>query len=321
MKKQNGKELNLSEYEKISKQIKVLNILGISGGEPFLRDDLSEIIKVFYKNCEPLVIDLPTNGFFTDRIVQQVEDMLSVLKNTTLDLQLSLDGPEIVHDKIRGVSNSFNNLKKTYENLLPLKEKYKNLKIKICTVYSHYNQDHMLDLFEIIKKDFSKIDRFVLSVVHGSVSDAASFNFDWNKYFYFCEYAEKHIAINNQKDLHSLFTRALRKKKNEILKMVLKKRDMFKKCQAGRKMIVVNEIGDVFPCEPLWSKIGNLRENNYQLDNILNSSEMHYFQRKKIIRECSCHWNVPMINNILYSPKYYQSIAINMIKFGFSHES
>ena len=65
-------ELTIEEYEKISKKIKTINILGISGGEPFLRDDLSEIVKIFYKNCSPLLVDLPTNGFFTERILKQV---------------------------------------------------------------------------------------------------------------------------------------------------------------------------------------------------------------------------------------------------------
>jgi len=314
MKKTTNEELTVSEYDKISKQIKVLNILGISGGEPFLREDLSEIIKVFYKNCQPIVIDLPTNGFFTDVIIKQTENIMPFIKNTILDLQLSLDGPEHIHDEIRGLKGSFENLKETYKNLLPLRRKYRNLKIKICTVYSHYNQEYMLDFFDIIKRDFSEINRLVLSVVHGSVNNLEAFDFDWNKYFQLCEYVEEYIALRNNRDLHSLFTRTLRKKKNDFLKTVLEKQDMYKKCQAGRKVIIINEVGDVFPCEPLWSKVGNLRENGYRLDSILNSSQMSNFQREKNENKCSCHWGLPMSNNILYSPKYYLPILINILK-------
>ena len=68
----------------------MINILGISGGEPFLRDDLSEIIKILYKNCSPLVVDLPTNGFYTQKIVSQVEDIAKHCKNMTVDVQLSM---------------------------------------------------------------------------------------------------------------------------------------------------------------------------------------------------------------------------------------
>ena len=312
--KQNNEELTISEYDKISKCIKVLNILGISGGEPFLRDDLSEIIRVFYRNCEPIIIDLPTNGFFTDKIIWSIENIMPILKNTTLDLQLSLDGPEHIHDEIRGLKGSFKNVKETYNNLLPLRKKYRNLKIKICTVYSHYNQNCMLDFFDIIKRDFSEIDRLVLSIVHGSVGNLEAFDFDWNKYFPLCEYTDDYVILKNNRDLHSLFTRALRKEKNAFLKTVLEKHDMYKKCQAGEKVIVINEVGDVFPCEPLWSKVGNLRDNEYNLNDILKSSKMRNFRKEKNEGKCSCLWGLPMSNNILYSPRYYPALITNMVK-------
>src|SRR3989338_724341 len=98
-----GNELTLEEYEKISKKIRLINILGISGGEPFLRDDLSEIIKIIYKNCPPLVVDLPTNGFFVESIIKQAEEIAKSCKNMIVDLQLSIDGPEEIHNQIRGL--------------------------------------------------------------------------------------------------------------------------------------------------------------------------------------------------------------------------
>lgn len=314
MQKDNGKELTVSEYGLISQQIKTLNVLGISGGEPFLRNDLSEIIKVFYSNCQPLVVDLPTNGFFTDTIIKQTEEILRAAKNTTIDLQLSLDGPETIHDEIRGVSGSFKNLKETYNNLIHLKNKYKNLKIKICTVYSYYNQKHILKLFDIIKKDFSEIDRLVFSAVHGSVSDKKASDFNWGIYFQLCKIAESYFNKGRTNSFYNLFTQAIRRRKNLFLKEVLENQDMYNKCNAGKKVIIINEIGDVFPCEPIWSKIGNLRSNNYNINNILNSDEMKYFLELKNTNGCNCHWGLPMSNNILYSPKNYLPIFLDIIK-------
>lgn len=314
MEKSNGNELSVSEYDKISKQIKTLNILGISGGEPFLRKDLAEIIKVVYKNCKPLVIDLPTNGFFTDIIIEQTEEILKTVKDTIIDLQLSLDGPEVIHDEIRGIKGSFKNVKETYNRLLSLREKYSNLRIKICTVYSSYNQRYMGDLFDIIKNDFDKIDRFVFSAVHGSVQDKESLNFDWKEYFKLCEIVDYTINKTPKNDFHTIITQAIRKIKNRFLKEVLSKHDMYKRCNAGKKVIVVNEVGDVFPCEPLWWKIGNLRENGYNINDVLNSFGMKIFLNNKKINKCSCHWGLPMSNNILYSPKYYLPILFDIIK-------
>ncbi len=315
MNKENGKELTIYEYDMISKQIKTLNILGISGGEPFLRKDLSEILYIFYKNCKPLVIDLPTNGFFTDIIIKQTEQILTVAKDTTIDIQLSLDGPESIHDEIRGIKGSFNKVKETYNRLLVLRKKYKNLRIKICTVYSHYNQNYIFELSDIINKYFNNIDRFVFSVVHGSAHNLKSFDINWEIYFWLCSHLDKHIIVHNKRDFHSLFTRALRKHKNNVLRDVIDKNNMYKKCNAGKRVIVINEIGDVMPCEPLWYKIGNLRENGYCINSILNSDAMNTFLKNRNSDSCkSCNWGLPMSNNLLYSPKHYASIIKEMVK-------
>ena len=103
-------ELSLDEYEKISKNIKLINILGISGGEPFLRDDLSEIIKILYKNCKPLVVDLPTNSYFTDRVVTQVEAIVSYCREMIvtynfqlMDLRIYIMKYAVLKTDIRGL--------------------------------------------------------------------------------------------------------------------------------------------------------------------------------------------------------------------------
>lgn len=308
------KELAVEEYEKISKSIRVSNILGISGGEPFLRNDLAEIVKVIYKNCSPLVVDLPTNGYFVESILKQTEDMAKYCKNMVIDLQLSIDGPEEVHNEIRGLKDGFSKIREAYKGLVALRSKYKNLRVKACVVYSHYNQDHMEELFDILDKDFKDLDRIVFSVVHGSVSNKEAFDFDWDKYFKICGKIRQTVVAKSITDFHSIFTIALRIAKNDFLKEVLETKDMYKKCGAGKKVIVVNETGEVFPCEPLWHSVGNLRSSNYDLDRILNSPEMRKFNEKIIKEKCNCHWGLPLSNTLIYKPKYYPKILFEMLK-------
>ena len=307
-------ELTVEEYEKISKSIKVINTLGISGGEPFLRKDLSELVKVIYKNCSPLVVDLPTNGYFVKSILKQTEDMAKYCKNMVIDLQLSIDGPEKIHNEIRGLKDGFSKIKKTYEGLVVLKRKYKNLKVKACVVYSHYNQDHIEELFDILEKDFKDLDRMVFSVVHGSVSNKEAFEFDWDKYFKICEKIKRTSIVKNIMDFHSIFTIALRIAKNDFLREVLKTKDMYRKCGAGKRVVVVNETGQVFPCEPLWHSVGELRDNNYDIGQILNSSQMKNFHKEIIKDRCTCHWGLPMSDALIYEPKYYPKILFEMLK-------
>lgn len=307
-------ELTIDEYEKISKSIKLINILGISGGEPFLRDDLSEIIKILYKNCSPLIVDLPTNGFYTEKIIKQVEEIVSYCKNMTVDVQLSIDGPEEVHNEIRGLKDGFNRVKQTYNGLKQLKKRYKNLKLKACVVYSHYNQDHVEELFGIIEQDFSELDRLVFSVVHGSVVNSEAAKFSWDKYFEICNRRRDEATVKDVGDFHSLFTTALRIAKNDYLKKILKTKDMYKRCGAGKNAIVINETGQVFPCEPLWKSVGELRENSYNLDAILKSDKIKEYHREITLNKCTCHWNIPLTSNLIYRPDYYPQILFEMIK-------
>ena len=310
-------ELSVEEYDKITKNIKLINILGISGGEPFLRNDLAEIISVIYKNSHPLVVDLPTNGFFTESVLKQTESIAKNCPEMIIDLQLSIDGPEKIHNEIRGLKDGFSRMKETYNGLIDLKHKYKNLKVKACVVYSHYNQDYIEELFDILDRDFKDLDRIVFSVVHGSVSNEEAFQFDWNKYFAFCEKIRNKSVVKNLNDFHSIFTMALRIVKNDFLKKILKTKDMYKNCQAGKGVIVIGETGKVFPCEPLWQTVGDLRSNNYDINQIINSAGMKKFNEKIKQEKCNCHWGLVISNSLLYKPQYYPKIIFEMIRIFF----
>ena len=193
-------------------------------------------------------------------------------------------------------------------------KKYKNLRVKACVVYSYYNQDYIKELFNILDRDFKDLDRVVFSVVHGSVSNAEARQFNWDKYFEICDKIRRASTVRNIWDFHSLFTIALRIVKNDFLKDRLKYKDMYKSCGAGKKIIVINEIGEVFPCEPLWQIVGNLRENNYNLDKILNSDRVHKFQGKIRKEKCTCNWGIPMSIALLYGPRYYPEIGLEALK-------
>ncbi len=307
-------ELTIDEYHKISKNMQDITILGISGGEPFIRDDLAEIVKIFYKNNTPLVTDLPTNAYFTDKVLMQVEKILQACPDMILDIQLSIDGPEDVHDEIRGLKNGFKRLKNTYHGIIDLKKKYQNLKVKVCVVYSHYNEEHIEPLFRTLEKDFSEIDRLVFSVAHGTVVDNEVMNFDWQKYFKYCDYLRNNVVIKDLTDIHSMVTVALRMVKNDYLAEVLKTKDVYKHCGAGKKVLAIGEKGEVYPCEPLWKNIANLRDHDYRIDDILNSRAMKEYQENIKDNKCNCHWGLPLSNNIIHKPKYYPKIAVEMAR-------
>ena len=89
----------------------------LSGGEPFLRKDLAEIINLFYKNNEISHLTIPTNGIDTSKIVNSTKDILDSCKNLNFLISITLDGFEEEHDKIKG-KNSFKNALGTYHQLM-----------------------------------------------------------------------------------------------------------------------------------------------------------------------------------------------------------
>ena len=111
-------ELTLEEIEVLSKKMDPLLFLLPTGGEPFLRDDLGEIIKLFYKNNRVQNVGIPTNGFFTEKIVRIIKDILETCPNLDLGVDVSIDGVREKHDEIRGVRGLFDNAVRTFNELI-----------------------------------------------------------------------------------------------------------------------------------------------------------------------------------------------------------
>jgi MoaA/NifB/PqqE/SkfB family radical SAM enzyme len=85
--------------------------LNVTGGEPFIKEDLVEILDVVKKKAKRVVIS--TNGFLTRRT-------LDVMRNhRDVGIRISFDGIGETHDKIRGSKNAH---QKALDTLRGLKE-------------------------------------------------------------------------------------------------------------------------------------------------------------------------------------------------------
>jgi MoaA/NifB/PqqE/SkfB family radical SAM enzyme len=83
----------------------------ITGGEPFIREDMKEITREIYKKSDRIVIS--TNGFFTDRIVDLCKEFPDV------GIRISIEGLEAANNKIRGLEDGY---KRGYDTLKKLVE-------------------------------------------------------------------------------------------------------------------------------------------------------------------------------------------------------
>lgn len=97
------KDLTFEEIKKISETAGQFNRLWVSGGEPTLREELPEIIEMFYKNNEIKDVNIPTNGLKPDRIIAWVKQIRKNWSRAEYQPQSFLDGFGDTHDTQRGV--------------------------------------------------------------------------------------------------------------------------------------------------------------------------------------------------------------------------
>jgi len=85
-------------------------------------------------------------------------------------------------------------------------------------------------------------------------------------------------------------------------------------CYAGKTNIVIYPNGDVFPCELLGRKFGNLREEGYDLRKILFSAESGKIKKEIQEKRCYCYHGCNALTNVLYNTRYIPKIARNYFK-------
>lgn len=82
------------------KKLPLMYFTNITGGEPFIRPDLPDIVRELYKKSDRIVIS--TNGFFTEQILALCKEFPKV------GIRISIEGLEETNNIIRGLPDGFN---------------------------------------------------------------------------------------------------------------------------------------------------------------------------------------------------------------------
>jgi len=99
-----GTELTPSEAAHLLADLGPLDVVRLTGGEPFLREDLVDLARAVERACEPLVLHVTTNGSFPER----AERLATALaRPRRLRVMVSLDGLAGEHDGNRGPDAPF----------------------------------------------------------------------------------------------------------------------------------------------------------------------------------------------------------------------
>ncbi len=137
-------ELTLDEIEKIFRSMPPVYFFNLSGGEPFLRDDLPEIVDLAVEHLKPAILHTPTNAIMTKRTIAGTRKILENLRARGLDtpftVKPSIDGVGDLHDEIRGVKGNWPRLLATIKGLQELSEEFPNLHVELGSVVSQLQQ-------------------------------------------------------------------------------------------------------------------------------------------------------------------------------------
>ena len=82
-------EQSLKQIEKTTSEIGSVLWYAIGGGEPYVRRDIVDLIKIIRKNCTPLMVTVPTNGWYFEKTFMKTMEMLQQMPNEQLTIQIS----------------------------------------------------------------------------------------------------------------------------------------------------------------------------------------------------------------------------------------
>lgn len=309
------KELSLEEVEKVARSMGPLLWLALTGGEPFLRNDLEEIAKIFVKYSRARHISIPTNGFLPERIVPGVERVVKENPETTFSVTVSLDGLEETHDKIRGVEGSFKAALKTLKGLKRIKAKNKG--VGVVMTFTKTNQHNFKEAYEYLR-DVVRPDEIAIDLVRGEPRDPETAKVDMKLY-------EK-IVKQKMEDVRGgrlpyygfgLMGKLAAARDGVMYKKIVRYkegRDDYLPCLAGRLSAVLNETGEVYPCELLSESFGNIRDYDYDFKKLWSNPEAYKIRNWISKSRCACTHECFLTTNILFSPKIYPRLLTQLAK-------
>ena len=135
-------EMQLSDWQKIIDQIKKFRPrIHLSGGEPFLYPHIMELIELIKK--ENLFLAITTNGTFLNKHAHDI------VKSGVNRIHISVDGPEKIHDRIRGVPGTFKNLMTGLKQIKELRGAHQLPIIRINSMLNLSDPEAMQEVINI----------------------------------------------------------------------------------------------------------------------------------------------------------------------------
>lgn len=289
-------DLTLDEILALSRELGHVENLNLGGGEPFLRKEFAEICRAFIQNNGVRQIYCPTSGYFTERTVNSLTEILSREPDLQLfAIELSLDGTEEFHNRFRGNKKSFQNAMATYDALAEMQEKDARLRIHSISTATGDNMDEIRRLTDFLYERCPKMDHHNLALIRGDRKNPSLQGPNLQAYQRLYEHVRRVWAPREQGRFGAQVEPMLQWAK---VRAAEEQRQIVP-CRAGTLSSVVYANGDVSVCET-HPPLGNLRQKTFR--QIWYSKEADELRRKIAARECYCTNEIFMWPSIVFQP-------------------
>lgn len=267
------------------KKLPQMYFTNITGGEPFIRNDLKDIVRELYKKSDRIVIS--TNGFFTDRIIDLCKEFPNV------SIRISIEGLEDTNNAIRGLENGFNRGYTTLKKLVEMNHP----DVGFGMTVQDANAKDLVPLYELSNEMNME---FATASLHNS--------------FYFVEakniIKDRPMVAQNFENLINELLKSNSPKKwfrayfNHGLINYIYGQKRLLPCDMAFDTFFIDPYGDVMPCNGTKEKevMGNLNEQSW---NELWASEQADKVRAKVR---GCNRNCWMIGSV--SPAMHKYIWV-----------
>jgi MoaA/NifB/PqqE/SkfB family radical SAM enzyme len=320
--KRKERDLKLDEIERIFQTLGEIYFFNISGGEPFLRKDLPEIIRLACQYLKPRIIHIPTNAITPKRIrdltIESIEIINQYDSKVPFTVKPSIDGVGEFHDEIRGVKGNFKQLEKTISYLKEVEKQYSNFHLELGTVISNFNINHLSEVEDYVhslgiqsyRNEIAEQRNEFFNLEDPITPDAETYKRLINQF-------STKIRENVSKKRHlAKVTESFRLVYYDLVVRILHEQRQVIPCYGGISNVHINFDGEVWPCCVLGysQPMGFLREQGYDFKKVWYSAQAK--KVRKYIREknCACPLANQAYSNILCSPKYLLKMFQNIRK-------
>jgi len=305
-------DLTWDEIKKLSATMPRFQDFWLSGGEPMLRKELTEILHLFYVNNGIRWVNLPTNGLLPERTAEWVARILRENPELHLDLNVAMDGLHEMQDSIRAVPGNFEKTLQTLEAIQPCRRDYSNLRVNINTVICAENFEHVLKIADFVKAH-CRVDGHYFNIIRGNALDAGLKRIPTERLPALYKELQKvyqHYAPNvlrrtngAKRRIAEVYYAGTLEFHNRIqLENIESSHPWPMPCTAGETAIVIDYNGDVRACE-LRGKLANLREFDCDFEKFWETQTRHQELDAIVRDQCWCTHVCFIHDSLRYSPK------------------